>query len=82
VNVDTYAMANLIARTKLVPELIQEECTAARIVQEALSLVVDRDRRASVIAGLREVRNRLAMPGASGRAADAVLSVARAPVTR
>jgi lipid-A-disaccharide synthase len=77
VKVDTYAMANLIARTKLVPELIQDECTPASIVQEAVSLAGDRDRRASVIAGLREVRNRLAMPGASGRAAAAVLAVAR-----
>jgi lipid-A-disaccharide synthase len=78
VKVDTYAMANLIARTRLVPELIQDDCTPARIVQEAVSLADDRDRRASVVAGLREVRNRLAMPGASGRAAEAVLMVARA----
>jgi lipid-A-disaccharide synthase len=77
VKVDTYAMANLIARTRLVPELIQDDCTPARIVQEAVSLADDRDRRASVVAGLREVRNRLAMPGASGRAAAAVLGVAR-----
>jgi lipid-A-disaccharide synthase len=77
VKVDTYAMANLIAGSRLVPELIQEDCTPARIVQEAVSLAVESDRRALVIAGLREVRNRLAMPGASGRAAEAVLGVAR-----
>ena len=78
VKVDTYAMANLIAQQRLVPELIQDGCTPARIVEEAVSLAGDRARRAAVVAGLREVRNRLAMPGASGRAADAVLSVARA----
>ena len=78
VKVDTYAMANLIARQRLVPELIQDGCTPERIVEEAVSLADDRARRAAVIAGLREVRNRLAMPGASGRAADAVLDIARA----
>jgi lipid-A-disaccharide synthase len=77
VTVDTYAMANLIAGSRLVPELIQEACTPARIVQEAVSLAVEPDRRASVIAGLREVRDRLSKPGASGRAAEAILGVAR-----
>jgi lipid-A-disaccharide synthase len=77
VKVDTYAMANLIAGTRLVPELIQDECTPARVVEAPVGLVEDRTRRAAVVAGLREVRNRLAMPGASGRAADAVLAVAR-----
>jgi lipid-A-disaccharide synthase len=76
-NVDTYAMANLIAEQRLVPELIQDGCTPARIAEETVSLAVDRPRRAAVIAGLREVRDRLARPGASGRAADAVLDVAR-----
>jgi len=77
VKVDTYAMANLIARTRLVPELIQDGCTPARVVEETVAMAEDRTRRATVIAGLREVRDRLAMPGASGRAADAVLGVAR-----
>ena len=77
VKVDTYAMANLIARTRLVPELIQDACTPARVVEEAVALAEDPIRRARVIAGLRDVRDRLAMPGASGRAADAVLKVGR-----
>lgn len=77
VNVDTYAMANLIARRRLVPELIQDGCTPSRVVEETVSLAEDRSRRAAVIDGLREVRDRLAMPGASGRAAAAVLDVAR-----
>jgi lipid-A-disaccharide synthase len=77
VKVDTYAMANLIAGARLVPELIQDECTPARIVHEAVALAAEPERRARVIAGLREVRNRLAMPGASGRAADSVLRTAK-----
>ena len=77
VKVDTYAMANLIAERRLVPELIQDGCTPARIVEETVSLADDRARRRAVVAGLQEVRNRLAMPGASGRAADAVLDLVK-----
>ena len=77
VKVDTYAMANLIAGTRLVPELIQDGCTPARVVEETVTLAENQAHRAAVIAGLRQVRDRLAMPGASGRAADAVLRVAR-----
>ena len=82
VKVDTYAMANLIARTRLVPELIQDDCTPARLVEETVAMAEDRTRRAAVIAGLRQVRDRLAMPGASGRAADAVLNLARRGTSR
>jgi lipid-A-disaccharide synthase len=77
IRVNTYAMPNLIAGRRLVPELIQDECTPARVVEEALALVEDRERRALVLTGLREVRDRLAVAGASGRAAEAVLEVAR-----
>ena len=78
VRLDTYAMPNLIAGRRLVAELIQDACTPPRIVEETLALVEDRERRAAVVDGLRQVRDRLALPGASGRAAEAVLGVARA----
>jgi lipid-A-disaccharide synthase len=78
VRLDTYAMPNLIAGTRLVAELIQDGCTAPRIVDEAVALVEDATRRATVVDGLRVVRDRLALPGASARAAEAILAVARA----
>jgi lipid-A-disaccharide synthase len=77
VRLDTYAMANLIAGKRLVTELIQDACTPARIVEETVALVEDQGRRSAVVDGLLDVRNRLAMPGASARAADAILAVAR-----
>jgi hypothetical protein len=49
VKVDTYAMPNLIAGTRLVPELIQDACTAARVVEDTVALAEDRSRRAVVI---------------------------------
>jgi len=78
VRLDTYAMPNLIAGRRLVTELIQDGCTPPRIVEETVALVEDRERRSAVVEGLRQVRDRLALPGASGRAAEAVLGVARA----
>jgi len=78
VRLDTYAMPNLIAGRRLVTELIQDGCTAPRIVEETVALMENHERRSTVVHGLREVRDRLALPGASARAAEAILAVARA----
>ena len=77
VRVDTYAMANLVAGERIVPELIQDEFTAERVADEVLALFTDRDLYAVTQEGLRRVRARLGAPGASGRAAQCVLQVAR-----
>ena len=77
VHVDTYAMANLVAGRRVVPELIQEAFTPERVTAEALRVLTDRAYADSVRAGLAEVRGRLGTPGASRRAAAAVLEVAR-----
>jgi lipid-A-disaccharide synthase len=74
--VDTYAMPNLVAGRRIIPELIQEEFTAERVAEETVALLVDPDRYARVQQDLRGVHQRLGVPGASGRAADAILEVA------
>ncbi len=73
--VDTYAMVNLIAGQRVVRELIQEACTPEAIADEAVRLLTEQDYRARMIASLDEVRRRLGGPGASDRAAEAVLEV-------
>jgi lipid-A-disaccharide synthase len=73
--VDTYAMVNLIAGERVVVELIQDACTPEAVTAEAVKLLTDREYRARMIASLAEVRRRLGGPGASDRAADAVLDV-------
>src|SRR5204862_2234296 len=41
VRVDTYAMANLVAGKRIVPELIQEAFTAERVAGEAIRCLTD-----------------------------------------
>ena len=77
VHVDTYAMANLVAGRRIVKELIQDAFTAEAVRCEAGRLLADDGYVAAMRANLREVKSRLGDPGASRRAADAVLRVAR-----
>jgi len=75
VRVDTYAMANLVAGKRVVPELIQDDFTAERVAQEAVRFLTDQALYARTRDELRGVREKLGEPGASGRAAEAVLAV-------
>jgi lipid-A-disaccharide synthase len=77
VRVDTYAMANLIAGERIVPELIQDDFTPARVADETVRLLTDLGLYTRTRDALRRVRENLGGSGASGRAADAVLAVAR-----
>ena len=78
VNVDTYAMPNLVAGRHVVPELIQSDFTPERVAEETVLFLNDRERHARTREALRRVREKLGTPGASGRAADAILAVAKA----
>ena len=75
VKIDTYAMVNIIAGQRIVPELIQDRFTPEAVADEAISMLTDAVRIASVRAGLAEVRARLGGPGASRRAAEAILKL-------
>lgn len=76
VKVPHFAMANLIAGKRVVPEVIQRELTPERVAGEVGALLDAPDRRESMRASLAEVRQKLGEPGASARAAAAVLRVA------
>ncbi len=75
--VDTFAMANLVAGRRVVPEMIQDDFVPERVAGAAVELLSDPTAAACVRADLREVRARLGEPGASDRAARAVLAVAQ-----
>jgi lipid-A-disaccharide synthase len=78
VSVDAIGMVNLIAGEKVVPELIQDALTPAAVAREAVSMLTDRARADRIRAGLARVRAKLGGPGASRRAAAAILEVAQA----
>jgi len=80
VRVDAIGMVNLVAGEAIVPELIQDAFTPDAVAREAVSMLTDRDRSARIREGLARGRARLGGPGASRRAAEAILRVAAAGV--
>ena len=80
-HVDMYAMPNLVAGSRIVPELIQSDFTAERTAAEALKFLTDRDLYERTRQALAHVRQQLGPPGASARAAEAVLEVADGSLT-
>jgi lipid-A-disaccharide synthase len=73
VRLENVALPNLVAGRRIVPELIQGECTAPRIAQEVLGYLDSPERAQEVRSALLELRGRLGGPGALGRAAEAIL---------
>jgi lipid-A-disaccharide synthase len=71
-------MVNLIAGSRVVPELIQHDVTGEKIASEVARILSDPARLARMREDLREVRDRLKAGGESGaeRAARAVMEVA------
>ncbi len=77
VRVNAVAMVNLIAGTRIVPELIQDDFTPDAVAGEAVSILTDRGRAARIRNQLADVRHKLGEPGASRRAAAAILELVR-----
>ncbi|MGH9750203.1 MAG: hypothetical protein ACRD6R_09795, partial [Candidatus Polarisedimenticolia bacterium] len=63
-------MANLIAGSRVVPELVQGECTPKGIARELRRILTDPAVARGMREGLAGVRRRLGEPGAIGRVAS------------
>jgi len=59
VKVPHFAMTNLIAGRQVVPELVQQDFTAERVVTEVNRILADGDPREAMLSGLREVKTLL-----------------------
>ena len=75
VKVKHLAMPNLLAGEEIYPEFIQHEATAENLAASALHLLNNFDRRTVVRTRLAAVVDSLGEPGASHRAAKAILSL-------
>jgi len=75
VRLDTIGMVNLIAGGKIVPELLQDAFTPEAVAREAVSMLTDRERAARIRVDLARVRTALGGPGASRRAARAIMRI-------
>jgi lipid-A-disaccharide synthase len=75
VKVDHIGMVNLIAGERLVPELIQADFTAERLVEESRTLLDNPSIRSRVVDKLSRLRDKLGFFGAADRVADLALAM-------
>lgn len=68
-------LPNIVAGRQVLPELLQENFTPAKVAQEAIELL-QQERNAKMKADLQFVKDRLGKPGAVQRVAELVLKVA------
>jgi lipid-A-disaccharide synthase len=67
-----FALVNILAGRRLVPELLQGDASPERMAREVTLLLDDPEARAAQVAGLAEVRGSLGGPGAARRVAEEI----------
>jgi len=77
VKVQNLAMPNLLADENIFPEFVQDTATPESITAAALEILQDPARNSKIKAQLAEVVKKLGAPGASERAARAILNLVR-----
>ena len=77
INAEHFGLVNLIARERIVPELMQNDLTGERLAQELLALL-EPQRNEATRARLHQATAQLGAGGASRRAAQTILEFIRA----
>jgi len=77
VRVEHIGMVNILAGKRIVPEFVQGDADAAKVLPQALELIGDGSARDQMIDDLAEVRCALGEAGASRRTAEAIIEVAK-----
>ena len=75
ITVKFFTMANLLADAEVYPEFLQNNLTPENLARATLEILQDEKRRAKMRAQLDQIIASLGEPGATRRAADAVLSL-------
>ncbi len=73
ISTEFYAMPNIIAQRRIVPELIQEAATGPALAAQVRALFAAPGALAEMRAELREVRQVLGEPGVAARTAELAL---------
>lgn len=68
---------NLVLMEEIVPELLQTDATPDRIAQEALEILSNPERRATMLAGYQRMRQDLGALGVCDRAAQEIFGMVR-----
>jgi lipid-A-disaccharide synthase len=77
-----FAMVNLIAGKRVVPELVQNDFTPERVANEVTRLLDSEEARSEMRQGLASVREKLGPPGAIERAADIIAGMLAIPAAK
>jgi lipid-A-disaccharide synthase len=77
VRIAHFALVNILAGRKVVPELLQREASPERMAAEIERLLGDGPDRRAQLEGLAEVRASLGEPGAARRVAEEIVEVLR-----
>jgi lipid-A-disaccharide synthase len=75
VNVKHVGMVNIMAGKEVVPELIQADFTAERVVSKTRALLENRETRDRIVRKLVTLREKLGTPGAADRVANIAMSM-------
>ena len=64
---------NLLLNERLVPEFLQEDFNADRLVEQAIPFLESSEARRMMLSGYERLRQTLGEPGVTDRAASAIL---------
>ena len=79
VRVDHIGIVNILLARRAVPERLQTDATPATLAQDALTLLPDSPQRTAMLQDFTQLRTLLGGPGASQRAATAILQTCPHP---
>jgi lipid-A-disaccharide synthase len=82
VNLNHFSLVNILAGEEIVKELSQGNVNANTLYEYGRELIVNEEKRETMKRRLQTIRSMLGQPGASKRAAEGVLAVARISVQK
>ena len=77
VKVKYAGMPNIILNKPLVPELLQENLTSEKIINETKRFFNDSNYKTNLFDGYKKIINELGNPGASQRAAEIIIKYSK-----